>query len=121
MCFIEQKLNMTRMISVDQLEPFKGGAQEWQSYVERFEQLLVANDMAEPPKTNFPMQCPAAPRLTPRLSLNMHLVSTDSKSLITTNNDSDNDIGNNDNNNNGNMVLFKLINVKLNIISTTTT
>ena len=35
------------MVSVGKLEPFEGGLQEWASYVERFEQFLVANDITE--------------------------------------------------------------------------
>ena len=38
------------MVSVGKLEPFEGGPQEWASYVERFEQFLVANDITEAKK-----------------------------------------------------------------------
>ena len=38
------------MVSVGELEPFEGGPQEWTSYVERFEQFLVANDITEEKK-----------------------------------------------------------------------
>ena len=32
------------------IEPFEGGPQEWASYVERFEQFLVANDITKAKK-----------------------------------------------------------------------
>ena len=35
------------MVSVGKLEPFGNAPQEWASYVERFEQFLVANDITE--------------------------------------------------------------------------
>ena len=38
------------MVWVGKLEPFEGGPQEWASYVERFEQFLVANDITEAKK-----------------------------------------------------------------------
>ena len=41
---------VTRMVSVGKLEPFEGGLQEWVSYVEHFEQFLVANDITEAKK-----------------------------------------------------------------------
>ena len=40
----------TRMVSVGKLEPFEGGPQEWASYVEHFEQFLVASDVTEAKK-----------------------------------------------------------------------
>ena len=40
----------TSMVSVDKLEPFEGGPQEWASYVEHFQQFLVANDITEAKK-----------------------------------------------------------------------
>ena len=38
------------MVSVGKLERFDGGPQEWASYVERFEQFLVADDITETKK-----------------------------------------------------------------------
>ena len=38
------------MVSIGKLEAFEGSSKEWASYVERFEQFLVANGIEEPKK-----------------------------------------------------------------------
>ncbi len=38
------------MVSIGKLEAFGGSSKEWASYVERFEQFLVANGIGEPKK-----------------------------------------------------------------------